>query len=85
MKSASQQPLTRVLEGYSQSLGLTPREVEVLFWISEGKSNHEIAIILGACTGTIRKHVEHILSKLNVESRTAAAVMALRRRLAVSF
>ena len=59
------------------SLKLTPREVEVLFWISEGKSNQDIGVILGAKTGTICKHVEHILSKLNVENRTSAAVMAL--------
>ena len=59
------------------SLKLTPREAEVLFWISQGKSNHDIGIILGAKTGTICKHVEHILSKLNVENRTSAAVVAL--------
>jgi DNA-binding CsgD family transcriptional regulator len=59
------------------SLKLTPREAEVLFWISEGKSNHDIGVILGAKTGTICKHVEHIFGKLNVENRTAAAVMAL--------
>ena len=47
------------------SLKLTPREAEVLFWI------------LGAKTGTICKHVEHIFGKLNVENRTAAAVVAL--------
>src|SRR5215467_5176387 len=56
---------------------LTPREAEVLFWISQGKSNHDIGVILGAKTGTICKHVEHILSKLNVENRTSAAVVAL--------
>ena len=59
------------------SLKLTPREAEVLFWISEGKSNQDIGVILGAKTGTICKHVEHIFSKLNVENRTSAAVMAL--------
>jgi DNA-binding CsgD family transcriptional regulator len=53
------------------SLALTPREAEVLFWISQGKSNHDIGVILGAKTGTICKHVEHILGKLNVENRTA--------------
>jgi len=61
----------------STSLKLTPREAEVLFWISQGKSNHDIGVILGAKTGTICKHVEHIFGKLNVENRTAAAVMAL--------
>jgi DNA-binding CsgD family transcriptional regulator len=59
------------------SLKLTPREAEVLFWISHGKSNHDIGVILGAKTGTICKHVEHIFAKLNVENRTAAAVVAL--------
>jgi DNA-binding CsgD family transcriptional regulator len=59
------------------SLKLTPREAEVLFWISQGKSNHDIGVILGAKTGTICKHVEHIFGKLNVENRTAAAVVAL--------
>ena len=59
------------------SLKLTPREAEVLFWISQGKSNHDIGIILGAKTGTISKHCEHIFSKLNVENRTSAAVLAL--------
>jgi DNA-binding CsgD family transcriptional regulator len=59
------------------SLALTPREAEVLFWISQGKSNHDIAVILGVKTGTICKHVEHIFGKLNVENRTAAAVVAL--------
>ena len=65
------------------SLALTPRETEVLFWISQGKSNHDIGIILGAKTGTICKHVEHILGKLNVENRTSAAVVALETRRSV--
>jgi DNA-binding CsgD family transcriptional regulator len=59
------------------SLKLTPREAEVLLWISRGKSNHDIGIILGAKTATICKHVEHIFSKLNVENRTSAAIVAL--------
>ena len=70
------QPDQRSLEALA-SLALTPREAEVLFWISQGKSNHDIGIILGAKTSTICKHVEHILGKLNVENRTAAAVIAL--------
>lgn len=66
----------RSLEAFA-SLHLTPREAEVLLWISRGKSNHDIAVILGAKTGTICKHVEHIFGKLNVENRTTAAVIAL--------
>jgi DNA-binding NarL/FixJ family response regulator len=57
--------------------GLTARETEVLAWIAQGKTNYEIGVILSACTGTICKHVEHILCKLDVKNRTAAAVIAL--------
>jgi DNA-binding CsgD family transcriptional regulator len=66
----------RSLEAFA-SLELTPREAEVLLWISRGKSNRDIAVILEAKTGTICKHVEHIFGKLNVENRTTAAVIAL--------
>lgn len=59
------------------TLGLTARETEVLTWIARGKTNRDIAAILGASTGTVKKHVEHILVKLGVETRTAAAVVAL--------
>jgi DNA-binding CsgD family transcriptional regulator len=52
---------------------LTPREVEVLKWLAEGKRNGEIGIILGTSGRTVGKHVEHILAKLGVETRTAAA------------
>jgi DNA-binding NarL/FixJ family response regulator len=65
----------------ADSLGLTPRETEVVTWIAEGKTNSEIGVILGACTGTICKHVEHILAKLHVENRTAAAAVVLRNHL----
>ena len=58
-------------------LGLTARETEVLTWIAQGKTNYEIGVILSARTGTICKHVERILSKLSVENRTAAAVIAI--------
>ncbi len=64
-------------ENSFDSLGLTSREAEVLTWIAQGKTNYEIGVILSACTGTICKHVERILVKLNVENRTAAAVVAI--------
>jgi DNA-binding CsgD family transcriptional regulator len=57
-------------------LGLTPREAEVLAWISEGKTNEEIAMILGTRPNTVRKHVENIHRKLGVENRGAAAALA---------
>ena len=58
-------------------LGLSPREAEVLLWIAQGKNNEEIGIILGASRNTIKKHVLHVLEKLNVESRNAAAIRAI--------
>src|SRR5690606_35225220 len=51
---------------------LTRREEEILQWIVEGKRNSEIATILGIAVRTVGKHVEHILEKLGVETRTAA-------------
>lgn len=57
--------------------GLTPRETEVLRWISEGKTNPEISVIIGASTATVKTHVERIRGKLNCETRTAAARTAL--------
>lgn len=58
-------------------LGLTPREAEVLFWLSEGKTNAEIGIILDSSRRTIEKHVEHILQKLRVENRAGATRLAI--------
>jgi DNA-binding CsgD family transcriptional regulator len=63
--------------GAFTSFGLTAREAEVLTWIAQGKTNREIAAILGMQTGTVKKHVEHIFEKLGVETRTAAATQAL--------
>jgi DNA-binding response OmpR family regulator/DNA-binding CsgD family transcriptional regulator len=59
-------------------LGLTAREAEVLYWIAEGKTNPEIAIILDAALNTVKKHTNNLFAKLGVETRTGAARMALR-------
>ena len=59
-------------------LGLTPHEAEVPFWLIEGKSNPEIATILGTAPATVKKHLEHVFEKLGVENRTAAIMSALR-------
>jgi DNA-binding NarL/FixJ family response regulator len=60
-----------------ESLGLSRREAEVLLWIAQGKNNEEIGMILGASRNTIKKHVIHLLDKLGVDSRNAAAVRAI--------
>lgn len=54
---------------------LTVREVEVGHWLSCGKTNREIAVLVKASPRTIDKHVEHILAKLHVENRTTAAIV----------
>ncbi len=59
------------------TLGLTPREAEVLYWMAQGKSNPDIATILGASVRTVHKHAEHIFQKLGLETRGAATVAAL--------
>jgi DNA-binding NarL/FixJ family response regulator len=64
-------------EFYSE-LGLTTREGEVLSWLSKGKTNRDIAQILGLSPRTVDKHLEQIYSKLGVENRTAAAAIATR-------
>ena len=59
-------------------LTITQRESEVLFWLANGKSNKEIAEILGMGVRTVNKHLEQMFPKLGVENRTAAAGMAIR-------
>lgn len=56
---------------------LTARESEVLYWVIQGKTNRDIGEILGTSPRTVHKHLEHVFEKLGVETRTAAAAMAL--------
>lgn len=58
-------------------LGLTPRAAETLLWLAQGKTNPNIATILGISESTIKKHVQEVFDKLGVETRGAAAVRAL--------
>jgi DNA-binding CsgD family transcriptional regulator len=51
--------------------GLTARESDVLAWVAEGKTNQDIAAILGTSPRTVQKHLEHIFEKLGVDNRTA--------------
>lgn len=60
-------------------LKLTLREAEVLYWVALGKTNRDIAGILEMSPRTVNKHLEHVFQKLNVETRTAAAAMALSK------
>jgi CheY-like chemotaxis protein/DNA-binding CsgD family transcriptional regulator len=70
---------TAVIEAMSLSFKLTPREAEVLYWVVKGKTNKDIGDILGSSPMTVKKHLEHVFVKLGVETRTAAAGMAMGR------
>lgn len=65
--------LSRLLEA-----ALTPRETEVVTWLARGKTNRDIAEILGMSHRTVNKHLEHIFEKLGVETRAAAAALVSR-------
>ncbi len=67
---SSHQPLV-------QKLGLTEREAETLLWVAQGKSNADIATILGNSEKTVKKILGNIFEKLGLESRTAAALRAV--------
>jgi DNA-binding NarL/FixJ family response regulator len=66
---SSPQPLLR--------LGLTPRAAEALLWVAQGKTNSDIATILGISESTVKKHLLEIFEKLGVETRSAATLRAL--------
>lgn len=57
---------------------LTPRETEVMRWLSFGKTDADIAAVLAISKRTVHKHLEHIYDKLGVETRTAAVRVAAR-------
>jgi DNA-binding NarL/FixJ family response regulator len=67
------------LAEYIAQPALTPREVEVLSLIAKGLGNKEVADQLGTSDGTIRIHVQHILSKLGASDRTHAVSIAFQR------
>ena len=63
---------------------LTERELEILGYIAQGMSNKGIARALDISHDTVKLHVRHILSKLNVSSRVEAAVYAVERKVSGS-
>jgi DNA-binding NarL/FixJ family response regulator len=67
------------VEATMQAFGLTLRESEVLYWVAKGKTNRDIGDILGSSPATVKKHLERVYEKLGVETRTAAAALAMQR------
>jgi two-component system, NarL family, response regulator LiaR len=70
-------PETSQSERAAQIGSLTPREIEVLRLLSQGQTNPQIARNLLVSRGTVKIHVQHIISKLGVSDRTQAAVRAI--------
>jgi DNA-binding NarL/FixJ family response regulator len=60
-----------------EKLGITAREAEVLLWVAQGKSNADIAGILGMAEKTVKTHLGNLFAKLGIEGRNAATVIAL--------
>lgn len=83
LERASQQVRPEFKPDFSSSapleraLGLTPRVAETLLWLAQGKTNGDIATILGISEATVKKHVLEIFETLGVETRTAASLQAL--------
>jgi len=76
--------LLREMQEPEKPSALTERETQVLSLLTRGKSNKEIANALRIAEDTVKSHVRHILSKLGVQSRTQAVILAIRRGLVVS-
>ncbi|MBS0444653.1 MAG: response regulator transcription factor [Proteobacteria bacterium] len=68
-----------IVDAMTQHFKLTMREAEVLYWVVNGKTNRDIGDILGSSPATVKKHLERVYVKLGVETRTAAASMAMSR------
>ncbi len=73
------QEVTAHLNGFFPEVALTSREVEVLQLIARGLGNKEVGEILGTAAGTVKAHVQSILSKLGAKDRTHAVALAIRR------
>lgn len=79
---------TRLQPGIAASLaarlpdtGLSTREIEILRFIADGRSNKEIGTDLGISESTVKGHVNHLLKKLKARDRTEAVTLGLRRGL----
>jgi DNA-binding CsgD family transcriptional regulator len=70
--------IINIARGRAPSHPLTPRELEVLGLVAQGKSAREIGDILGIAKRTVDEHVQTVVRKLNAENRTHAVAIALR-------
>jgi DNA-binding CsgD family transcriptional regulator len=77
---AMEERVSRLSQQRFERFGLTPREVEILHLVAQGKTNKEIAADLYISPLTVRTHLEHIYEKLGVGSRTEAAAFVMSRK-----
>ncbi len=68
-----------VVDALLQAFKLTMKEAEVLYWVVKGKTNRDIGDILGSSPATVKKHLERVFEKLGVETRNAAASLAMKK------
>ena len=76
-ETAAFDPNFNSAEPLQRAFGLTPRVAETLLWLAQGKTNGDIATILGISESTVKKHVLEIFDALQVETRTAACLAAV--------
>jgi DNA-binding NarL/FixJ family response regulator len=81
MVAAAEPVVPPHLERSGEVEGLTPREIDVLRLVAEGRSNRDIAEVLFISQRTVATHVTNILGKIGVSSRSAAAAYAIRQGL----
>lgn len=60
-----------------RELGITAREADVLLWVAQGKSNADVASILGMSEKTVKQHLGNMFEKLGCENRTSASLLAI--------
>jgi DNA-binding CsgD family transcriptional regulator len=68
-------------DGTPSTAILSSREIEILNWVKEGKSNWDIAEILNLSIKTVEYHVSNVMRKLGAPNRITAVVIALRYRI----
>jgi DNA-binding NarL/FixJ family response regulator len=73
------QEVSDQLSGFFPEMALTAREVDVLILVARGLGNKEVGDVLGTASGTVKAHMQSILSKLGAKDRTHAVTIALRR------
>ena len=73
------QEVSDQLSGFFPEMALTAREVDVLSLVARGLGNKEVGDVLGTASGTVKAHMQSILSKLGAKDRTHAVTIALRR------